>query len=332
MRRKAGAPGARLAAGSIAAIAFAALAGCAPVAPAPVTYHGANAGSGGEAGRGITVRQNDTLYAISRRQGVSLRALIAANNLRPPYLIVPGQTLVLPRARLHTVAKGDTVFSISRRYDVNMSNLARVNRLGPPFTIAVGQQLVIPGPGPGSGDQVGAVAATASARANVPANARAAASRTTAVKSSPQAPKRQRVASKQPVPAPPPRSGKTFSWPVQGKIISGFGPKQGGYHNDGINIAASAGTPVFAAENGVVSYAGNELRGYGNLLLVQHAGGWITAYAHNQKLLVSRGDRIAKGQLIAHAGDTGGVRRPQLHFEIRKGATPVNPIKYLPSG
>lgn len=331
MRRKAGSLGARCAMALIAAITLAALTGCAPVIPAPVTYHGADSGgAGGEAGKGVTVRQNDTLYAISRRQGVSLRALIAANNLQPPYLIVPGQTLVLPRARLHTVAKGDTVFSISRRYDVNMSHLARINRLGPPFTIAVGQQLVIPGPG----DQAGTMIAKASPglATNSSANARATAPKATAANSPRQAQKPQRVARKQPVPAPPPRSGKSFSWPVQGKIISGFGPKQGGYHNDGINIATSAGTPVFAAENGVVSYAGNELRGYGNLLLVQHAGGWITAYAHNQKLLVSRGDKIAKGQLIAHAGDTGGVRRPQLHFEIRKGATPVNPIKYLRSG
>lgn len=304
------------------------LAACAPVTPAPVSYHGADAGAsrGSDAGSGITVRRNDTLYAISRRQGVSLRALIAANNLQPPYLIVPGQTLVLPRARLHTVVKGDTVFSISRRYNVNMSDLARANRLGPPFTIARGQLLVIPGPGDRPPVALAGKSAGANSRAAAPKAA------TTNRQTQTQAQKPRSVARKQPVPAPPPRSGKTFSWPVRGTVISGFGPKKGGYHNDGINIATSAGTPVFAAENGVVSYAGNELRGYGNLLLVQHAGGWITAYAHNSRLLVSRGDKIARGQLIAHAGDTGGVTRAQLHFEIRKGATPVNPVKYLPSG
>ena len=324
------ASGIRAAARVVAAMSVAAilsiLAACAPVTPAPVTYHGANAGAqrGGDGRSGITVRKDDTLYAISRRQGVSLRALIAANNLQPPYLIVPGQTLVLPRARLHKVAKGDTVFSISRRYDVNMSDLARANRLGPPFTIAVGQQLVIPGSGGQSGTAVAAASSAAARRSAAPQ------APVTARQAKPREPRP--VVKKQPVPAPPPRSGKTFSWPVRGTVISGFGPKKGGYHNDGINIATSAGAPILAAENGVVSYAGNELRGYGNLLLVQHADGWITAYAHNARLLVSRGDKIAKGQLIAHAGDTGGVKRPQLHFEIRKGATPVNPVRYLPSG
>ena len=130
-------------------------------------------------------------------------------------------------------------------------------------------------------------------------------------------------------PEPAPRAGATFLWPANGKIISRFGSKPGGLHNDGINIEAPVGTSVVAAENGVVAYAGNELRGFGNLLLIRHADGWITAYAHNDKLLVKRGDSVKRGQVIARVGSTGNVSSPQLHFEIRKGTEPVDPLKYL---
>jgi murein DD-endopeptidase MepM/ murein hydrolase activator NlpD len=131
------------------------------------------------------------------------------------------------------------------------------------------------------------------------------------------------------VPEPPPRADSKFMWPVNGKIISRFGPKDGGLHNDGINISAPRGTRVVAAENGVVAYAGNELRGFGNLLLIKHADGWITAYAHNDQLLVQKGDKVVRGQAIARVGSSGNVSSPQLHFEIRRGAEPVNPMKYL---
>ena len=128
-----------------------------------------------------------------------------------------------------------------------------------------------------------------------------------------------------------PRGGERFLWPVKGQIISGFGPKKGGLNNDGINISAPAGTSVMAADNGVVAYAGNELRGFGNLLLIRHADGWVTAYAHNAKLLVKRGEKVKRGQAIAQIGSTGNVSAPQLHFEIRKGTDPVDPLRYLGS-
>lgn len=120
--------------------------------------------------------------------------------------------------------------------------------------------------------------------------------------------------------------------PVRGRVISGYGPKPGGLHNDGINIAAARGSAVRAAENGVVVYAGNELRGYGNLLLVRHADGWMTAYAHNDTLRVGRGDKVAKGQVIATVGSSGNVAEPQLHFEIRRGSQAVDPMPLLGSG
>jgi murein DD-endopeptidase MepM/ murein hydrolase activator NlpD len=127
----------------------------------------------------------------------------------------------------------------------------------------------------------------------------------------------------------PSRTGRAFLWPVKGQVISDFGPKGGGLHNDGINIAATQGTPIRAAENGVVVYAGNELRGFGNLLLLRHADGWMTAYAHADELLVSRGHQVRRGQVIARVGASGNVSAPQIHFEIRRGSRAVNPRDYL---
>ena len=121
----------------------------------------------------------------------------------------------------------------------------------------------------------------------------------------------------------------SFRWPVKGRIIAGFGPRPNGAQNDGINLAVPEGTPIKAADDGVVAYAGNELKGYGNLVLIRHANGFVSAYANASELLVKRGDTIKRGQVIAHAGQTGNVTSPQLHFEIRKGSTPVDPTKYL---
>ena len=116
---------------------------------------------------------------------------------------------------------------------------------------------------------------------------------------------------------------------MEGSVISEFGPKGGGRYNDGINIAAPLGTPVRAAESGVVAYAGNEVRGFGNMLLLKHPNGWVTAYAHNQELLVQRGERVRRGQVIARVGSSGSVDRPQLHFEVRKGKQAVDPMREL---
>lgn len=132
-------------------------------------------------------------------------------------------------------------------------------------------------------------------------------------------------------PAPPPPPGtRGFVWPVQGRIIASYGTTESGAHSDGINIAAPAGTPVLAAAAGTVAYVGNELRGYGNLVLIKHEGGYLTAYAHNGTILVHRGDHVARGQPIAKVGATGTVTQPQLHFEIRAGRNAVDPMPLLP--
>ncbi|CCJ05522.1 peptidoglycan DD-metalloendopeptidase family protein [Methylocystis sp. SC2] len=116
-----------------------------------------------------------------------------------------------------------------------------------------------------------------------------------------------------------------FRWPARGRIIQGF--TSGG--NDGINIAVPEGTQVKAAEGGVVAYAGSELKGYGNLVLIRHPNGFVSAYAHNGELDVKRGDQVKRGQTIAKSGQSGNVGSPQLHFELRKGSTPVDPTRYL---
>ena len=120
-----------------------------------------------------------------------------------------------------------------------------------------------------------------------------------------------------------------FRWPVRGRIISGYGAKPDGKHNDGINVAVPLGTSVKSAENGVVAYAGSELQGYGNLVLIRHSNGWVSAYAHNDQIMVKRGDEVRRGQVIAKAGKSGSVSQPQVHFELRKGSQPVDPLKYM---
>jgi murein DD-endopeptidase MepM/ murein hydrolase activator NlpD len=220
---------------------------------------------------------------------------------------------------VHRARSGETVYSVARRYGVDAYALITTNNLVPPFDLYEGQRLVIPG---AAQPAVVAGAPSAETRPERPATRPATASpgeAATAALPRPAAP----------LPEAPQGSGG-FVWPVEGNVISDFGAKGGGRYNDGINIAAEAGTPVRAAESGVVAYAGNEVRGFGNMLLLKHTKGWVTAYAHNQELLVKRGERVQRGQVIAHVGQSGSVDRPQLHFEIRKGKRAVDPLQELP--
>lgn len=303
--------------------------GAAQPAPQPATAHSAAAGDGAFVpvpppgarqipipGSGIhTVVRGNTVYSISRLYGVPVRSIIETNHLQPPYLLKLGERLRLPARRTHRVAKGDTVYSISRRYGVPIGELMRVNGIRPPYTIMVGQELSIP-TGAGPSNNV--------VTASLPAAPAAAPARRPAQQATP-----TQVAA---LPSPPPRTGRLFQWPVKGEVLSGFGDQPGGRHNDGINIGAKRGATVVAAESGVVAYAGNELRGFGNLLLIKHADGFMTAYAHNDALLVSRGQKVGKGEAVARVGSSGSVAKPQLHFEIRKGRKAVDPLDYLPKG
>jgi murein DD-endopeptidase MepM/ murein hydrolase activator NlpD len=143
---------------------------------------------------------------------------------------------------------------------------------------------------------------------------------------------RQSVKPAEPAGVQPAVSKASFAWPMEGRVLSDFGATPGGGRNDGINIAASEGAPIHAAADGTVSYSGNELKSYGNLALIKHDNGYVTAYAHAERFVVSKGDHVTRGQVIGYAGSTGDVTSPQLHFEIRKGAhgeTPVNPRPFL---
>ena len=237
---------------------------------------------------------------------------------------------------VHVVARGDTLIGIARRHGMTLSALAHYNHISPFTKLNVGDRVTIPA----GNMQV----ASRETRQPAPAPApRAAPPRIQPAQSEPSAPAATaQVARSEPDPKPAPAQDaiKTaepaggvpqFHWPVKGRIIAGFGREPNGTHNDGINLSVPVGTPIKAADDGVVAYAGNELKGYGNLVLIRHADHFVTAYANNSALLVHRGERVRRGQVIARSGQTGNVTSPQLHFEIRRGSRPVDPSKYLGS-
>ncbi|HUN50524.1 MAG TPA: peptidoglycan DD-metalloendopeptidase family protein [Candidatus Sulfotelmatobacter sp.] len=273
----------------------------------------------------VRVGAGDTVYSVAQREKVPVRAVIDANNLKPPYDLLAGRMIVVPRPTYYTVQHGETLYGISRRFGIDIYTLAQANHILPPYRIDAGRRLRI-----ARDSDLPPTPATEVAQAAAPAPPVAAPQAAPTVASpatsaSPALPSGHRAV----VPAPPPRTGRTFAWPVHGQMISAYGAKPGGLHNDGINIAVRRGTEVHAAENGVVVYAGNELRGYGKLLLIRHADGWMTAYAHNEELLVHRGETVRRGQVIARSGASGSVAKPQLHFEIRHGVQAVDPVPYL---
>lgn len=237
-----------------------------------------------------------------------------------------------PHSTFYTVIvrPGDTLAMLAARYDVPADAVARMNRLTANQSIAAGEVLRIPAHSAATRQAVmtealdraapnyaappksfGAAGRTRSADTRTADLAPATVSHVSAANGRAQAPSRY------------------FAWPVQGPVISPFGPTPDGQRNDGINIAATLGAPIRAAASGTVTYAGDELKGYGNLILIAHPGGYITAYAHAQSIAVARGDHVEKGQEIGTAGETGGVDRPQLHFEIREGLKPLNPVRLL---
>ena len=192
-----------------------------------------------------------------------------------------------------------------------VNDLAVMNNLSAPFALSVGQKLKVPDL---SSAPVRSVATIKVDSATVPV-----------------AKPKEKISSDptQKLPTIGARSSSKFSWPVRGRVLSAYGAKGDGLFNDGINIAAARGTTVGAAENGVVAYAGNEVKGMGNLIIIQHSGGWMTVYAHLDSMTVRRGNKVSVGQKIGTVGETGKVDEPQLHFEIRKGTKAYNPSTYL---
>lgn len=262
----------------------------------------------------------------------------------------------------HTMAPGDSLYKIARQYNVKTAELQRVNGITDPRRIKPGLVLKVPGSATASRTEPPrsvAEAPTAPVTPNPADDPPAKINSTTqptiingekrvaalpsagvtdatpaAAPSSAAAPATETKApTAKPVQvvtvSPNDGAGQRLRWPVKGKVISGFGQRPDGTHNDGINLAVPLGTEVHAAEDGVVAYAGSELKGYGNLVLVRHDNGWVTAYAHTDEMLVKRGDKVTRGQIIAKAGKSGQVEQPQLHFELRQGAKPVDPIPFL---
>jgi len=329
------------------------------------------------AARAVEVQPRDTLYDISRRYNVNMRALIETNRLEAPYRLDVGTVIYLPPPNIHTVQKGETLYAVSRRYNVDTRSLALLNGMARPWTIWPGDELLLP---PLARDQSREPARSVSAapvpplaspivqpapvqqasnptapslkpadpKAAVvppPVSANGPISLTTAgapPKAEPK-PAKPPEASLSPapvaIPAPPkpqqtapqvPAGSREFIWPVAGKVLKRFGPSADGQRNDGVNISAAKGAEVRAAAGGEVVYAGSELAGFGNLVLIRHPGGWVTAYAHADTILVAEGELVKQGQVVARAGSTGNAASPQVHFELRKGKEPVDPTLHLP--
>jgi len=245
-----------------------------------------------------------------------------------------------PAGGVHVVAAGQNLSSIARLYGKSPADIAKANKITVDAKLKVGQRITIPGIAPGQIKTAAAAPAQPPAKPvnpakPAPASAPQAATPPAKVATTtPTATARLATPATETPEAAPETTGATpsFRWPVRGRIIATFGAKANGQPNDGINLSVPEGTSVKAAEEGVVAYAGNELKGYGNLVLVRHAGGYVTAYAHASEVMVKRGDRVKRGQIIARAGQTGNVTSPQLHFEIRKGASPVDPMQHLNGG
>ncbi|WP_234684071.1 LysM peptidoglycan-binding domain-containing M23 family metallopeptidase [Bradyrhizobium monzae] len=319
-------------------------------------------------GTKIIVGTSDTLDVLAKRYHVSPQAIMAANGYKGPRALSPGQQLVIPHpgapvmapvaaapamapkpvaavaapSSFHFVNHGDTLASVARKNHISAAELARANGLDPSAKLKLGTKLTVPGaktaavaaplaPAP--------VAAAPVAAALQPVAAAPAPTTKMAAVAQPAQSARLAQATanieEKPAETTPAKAAETtsslptFRWPVRGKVITSYGAKTNGKSNDGINVAVPEGTPVKAAEDGVVAYSGNELKGYGNLVLVRHSNGYVTAYAHASELLVKRGDPIKRGQVIAKSGQSGEVASPQLHFEIRKGSSPVDPLQFL---
>jgi murein DD-endopeptidase MepM/ murein hydrolase activator NlpD len=314
---------------------------------------------GREAGTTIIVGTSDTLETLSRRYNVSSAAILQANGYKGPRALQPGQQLIIPHAAaaaapvltappkaavavapvsappsVHVVNRGDTLLSIAHRNHVPVAELARANSLDANSKLKLGQKINVPGAKSAAAAVAAAPAQVAAGQVAAPATKLAAVTPETAQK------EKARLAQATTTPETavteaPVKSAEatgalpTFRWPVRGRVVTGYGAKTNGKSNDGINVAVPEGTPVKAAEDGVVAYSGNELKGYGNLILVRHSNGYVTAYAHASELLVKRGETIKRGQIIAKSGQSGEVGSPQLHFEIRKGSSPVDPLQFL---
>lgn len=265
--------------------------------------------------RHYVVQPGDTLRGIGNRTGSGSEAIAIANALAPPYTIRTGQRLTIPAGRYHEVLAGQTGIAIARAYRVDWSAVIAENSLEPPYLLRLGQRLRLPAgaaPSRPLTPEEQARAFTLDIDDIVTGSAPA-----TAVPVAP--------------PAAPATGTARFAWPLEGRILQRFGPAGSGRVNDGIKITAMLGAPVRAAGGGTIAYAGTEVPLLGGLVLVDHGGGWISAYGHLDRVAVRTGQRVESGAIIATAGESGQVQEPQLHFELRQNRRPVDPLRQLPA-
>ncbi|MGJ3232658.1 MAG: LysM peptidoglycan-binding domain-containing protein [Oceanicaulis sp.] len=271
-----------------------------------------------ECADGVTVRRGDTLYAIARRCEVDVNALADANRLTSAATISPGQRLSMPRPPVYTVRRGDNLYRIALAHGMTTQQLAELNGLRAPYTIHPGDELRVSG-------QPRAVAQAprggARPQASTPALQPPSTARNGVDRTRPSTPPAAQVQLAAP---------GDFIWPLDGPVIGRFS-RSGPDKLDGVRIAAEFGQPVFAAADGEVIYASDEIPNYGQLVLIRHGGDLTTAYAMNSRLQVQVGQRVRAGDHIADAGQSGPVTRPLLHFEVRRGVTPIDPETVLPA-
>jgi len=273
------------------------------------------------------VVSGDTLRGIANRTGAGSEAIARANALSAPYMLRVGQRLDIPGGRYHLVRAGETGIAIARAYGVDWGRVVTANALAEPYILRVGQRVLIPGEDRPPTREERAAAfrididdIVTGSQPAIPERARPA---------RPTASSARVLAPTTPV-APPAALKGGFSWPASGQILRRFGPVASGERSDGIKIAVPLDTPVLAAADGTVAYVGSDIPSLGGLVILQHGGGWTTIYGHAGQLLVQRGQSVKRGQKIALSGNSG-TNRPQLHFEMRQGRTPVDPLSRLPA-
>ncbi len=276
------------------------------------------------------VQPGDTLRGIANKTGAGSQIIAAANGLVEPYVIHPGQQLKITGGRYHAVKSGETGIAIARAYGAPWRDVVALNQLEEPYILRVGQKLLLPASAPSDPASLSIEQRAAAFDLDIddivtgsqPALADGAVAG--------EASEWRKAVTPNVTIATPTNFAGRFRWPVDGRILSGFGSKGGGKVNDGLNIAVPKGTPIRAAADGVIAYSGDEIGVFGGLILINHGAGWVTAYGHADKLDVTRGQTVKAGEIIGLAGESGYVQEPQLHFEIRKDRKPVDPNMHLP--
>jgi len=273
-----------------------------------------------------TVVPGDSLRRIAEKTGAGSEAIARANGLAAPFAIRIGQRLTIPGGRYHLVRQGQTGIAIARAYGVEWSRVVTANDLVDPFILRVGQRVVIPGD-----DRPRSAAERAAAFTLDVDDILTGGEPALAVN---QAPAKPSVSAARVLPSTaavvqPLSTPGRFAWPVDGQVVKRFGRGASGERSDGIKIATPVETPIRATADGTVAYVGDGIAALGGLVIVKHGGGWTSVYGHASSLKVQRGQAVKKGQTIALSGDTGFADRPEVHFELRRGRTPVDPLVQL---